>query len=373
MSFLGNLFTKKAVSVLGVDIGSSAIKIVQIRRQSGQAVLETYGELSLGPYAQGVVGQSVQLTPERIAMALSDLMKEKEVNVTTKSCGVSIPFGASLMTELSMPAVAEKQLGVMVPIEARKYIPVPISEVMLDWSIIPTDEKHSDDLSPIPAAAPAKAPNIPQLHILVVAITNDTIAKFQTIVGNANLDASFFEIELFSTIRAVVDEPLRPVMILDIGASSSKIYIVERGVVKASHTVNRGSQDITHAIAGNLGLSLQDAEIMKREQGLNGTDPKLTSAITSTLDYVFSEANRTLLDFEKKYNRTVAKVFLVGGGAALRGLPELAKSNFKTDTVAGNPFAKLATPAFLEQILKQTGPEFAVAIGLALRKLSEVE
>src|ERR1700733_3829046 len=130
MSFFGNLFAKKADSVLGIDIGSSAIKLVQIRRQSGQAVLETYGELSLGPYAQGVVGQAVILPPDRIAVALSDLMKEKEVNVTTKKCGVSIPFASSLMTEISMPAVSEKQLSVMVPLEARKYIPVPIADVM---------------------------------------------------------------------------------------------------------------------------------------------------------------------------------------------------------------------------------------------------
>ncbi|MDO8424034.1 MAG: pilus assembly protein PilM, partial [bacterium] len=81
----------------------------------------------------------------------------------------------------------------------------------------------------------------------------------------------------------------------------------------------------------------------------------------------------TLLSFEKKYNKTVAKVILVGGGAALKGLSELAKNNFKTEVTLAAPFSKLSAPAFLENILRETGPEFAVAIGLALRKLSEEE
>jgi len=127
-------------SVLGVDIGSSAIKIVQIKKKHGQAVLETYGELALGPYGGHGIGQAVVLPTEKIAEAVSDLLKEKEVNITTRKCGLSIPFTSSLMSLVEMPKVSDKQLGVMIPIEARKYIPVPISEVMLDWSVIPKPE-----------------------------------------------------------------------------------------------------------------------------------------------------------------------------------------------------------------------------------------
>ncbi|MDB5194685.1 MAG: Type pilus assembly protein PilM [Parcubacteria group bacterium] len=377
MSLFGNLFKTRGTSVLGVDIGSSAIKIVQIRKKNGQAVLETYGELSLGPYGNAVIGQAVQIPPEKIAEALSDLMKEKEVNVTTRVSGLSIPFASSLMTEIELPAVSLKQLGTMVPIEARKYIPVPISEVQLDWSVIPkTDMKPVAEAEKGPPALvdPGKPVpvNIPKLDILVVAIHNDTISKYQTIVTRAELQAKFFEIELFSTMRAIVDEPLRPVMIMDIGAASTKIYVVERGIVKASHTVNRGAQDITKTISQSLGLTVEKAEVAKREFGLTG-DKQLADVIKLSLDYIFSEANRALLSYEKKSNRAVGKVYLIGGGAALKGLVDVAKENFKTEVVAGDPFGKLSTPAFLTQVLRETGPEFAVAIGLALRMLVEME
>ncbi len=379
-AFFTKFFSKDTPVALGIDIGSSAIKIVQIRKKNSQAVLETYGELALGPYTGAGVGQAVVLAPDKIAQALTDLMKEKEVSITTKKCGISIPFASSLMSVIEMPDVSPKQLSVMVPLEARRYIPVPISEVMLDWSVIPKSEVREEDSSEYTAteerssAGATKSPAaLSKVDVLIVAIHNETIARYQEIVAKSGLEAGFFEIEIFSTMRAVLDEALRPVMIMDIGAASTKLYVVERGVIRSSHTINRGSQDITAAISKSLGLSIERAEVMKRQVGAAGEDKNLTDLIVLTLDYIFAEVNSALLAFEKKHNKAVSKVILVGGGSALKGLAELAKNNFKTEVVIANPFNKVSAPAFLENILKETGPEFAVAIGLALRKLSEEE
>ncbi|MEX2013971.1 MAG: pilus assembly protein PilM [Parcubacteria group bacterium] len=381
MAFFSKFFSEGESSALGIDIGSSAIKIVQIKKKNSQAVLETYGELALGPYAGVGVGQAVVLAPDKIAQALMDLMKEKEVNITTKKCGISIPFASSLMSVIEMPDVSSKQLAVMVPLEARKYIPVPISEVMLDWSIIPKSEvkdgeeaeySTTEERPSIERGATAPT-TMAKVDVLMVAIHNETIARYQEIVAKSGLEAGFFEIEIFSTMRSVLDEALRPVMIMDIGAASTKLYVVERGIIRSSHTINRGSQDITATISKSLGMTLERAEVMKRQVGAAGDDKNLTDVITLTLDHIFGEVNTALLAFEKKYNKAVSKVILVGGGSALKGLSELAKNNFKTDVVIANPFNKVSAPAFLENILKETGPEFAVAIGLALRKLSEEE
>jgi len=379
MRFFTKFFHPTEPVALGIDIGSSAIKIVQIKKKNGQAILETYGELALGPYAGLGVGQSVVLSTEKIAQALVDLMKEKEVNITTKKCGISIPFSASLMTVIEMPDVSSKQLAVMVPLEARKYIPVPVSEVMLDWSIIPKSEVRPEDSSEYALdesqtdSSKANTKVMPKVDVLVVAIHNETIARYKEIVVKAELEASFFEIEIFSTMRAVLDDALRPVMIMDLGAATTKLYIVERGVIRSSHTINRGAQDITSTISKSLGIPLEQAEVTKRQVGVLGQDKNFNDVIILTLDYIFAEANTTILAFEKKYNKTISKTVLVGGGAVLKGLSELAKNNFKTEVVLADPFSKVSAPAFLENILKETGPEFAVAIGLALRKLVEEE
>lgn len=379
MGFFTKFIKQDSPSALGVDIGSSAIKIVQLKKKNGQAVLETYGELALGPYAGLGVGQAAILPPDKIAQALMDLMKEKEVNITTNKCGISIPFASSLMAVIEMPEVSSKQLSVMVPLEARKYIPVPISEVMLDWSIIPKSEVRADDSSEYTSEKPNFASNtttpapFAKIDVLIVAIHNETIARYQEIVAKAGLEAGFFEIEIFSTMRSVLDDALRPVMIMDMGAASTKLYVIERGVIRSSHTINRGSQDITSTMSKSLNMTLEQAEIMKRQTGMAGEDKNLNEIIGLTLDHIFSEVNTTILSFEKRYNKTISKVILVGGGSALKGLSDLAKNNFKTEVASADPFSKVSSPAFLESILKETGPEFAVAIGLALRKLMEEE
>src|SRR3989338_4456481 len=111
---------KREGSILGIDIGASSAKIVQLRASRGTAILETYGEIALGPYGGQSVGKAVKLTPEKIAEALTDLIRE--ANVTARTGGLSIPFSASLVSILEMPKVDKDSLKRMVPIEARKYI-----------------------------------------------------------------------------------------------------------------------------------------------------------------------------------------------------------------------------------------------------------
>lgn len=356
-----------------MDIGSSSIKVVQLRRQGGRAVLETYGELALGPYGGVGIGDPVNLSNDKIIEAIKDLLKEKEVNITTRACGIAIPFTSSLISVIDMPLVPVKQLATMIPIEARKYIPVPISEVTLDWSIIPKDE--NPETAPEPQTDSEGKPLPPKVEVLIVALHNGTIANYKEIVEKSTLDAAFFEIEIFSTMRSILDDEVKPVLLIDMGAVSTKLYIVERGILRGSHIINRGSQALTTALSKALNISAQDAEVMKREKGMEGVAGGIgvKDVMTSTLDYIFSEANRILLAYQKRYGKNISKVVLVGGGSALKGITEAAKKSFQTEIVAGNPFSKVVAPAFLEEVLRDTGPEFAVAVGIALRKLQETE
>lgn len=357
-------------SVLGIDIGSSSIKVVQLRRKNGRAVLETYGELALGPYMQLEVGRATKLPTEKIIEAINDVLTES--NATTKSCALSIPMRQSLVSIIRMPQMKDAQLAQMIPIEARKYIPVPISEVALDWFVIPKIDAEPDDYMGVPEGEH----KMPQVEVLVVAIHNDVLQTYSSIVTNTKLDASFFEIEMFSTVRAVIEPgDNTPVMICDVGAGVVKVYIVERGVIRDSHVINKGSQDITLNISQSLNVSIEFAEKLKRNYGRNTReqDEQIKEIIDLVLLPVLSEINTVLLTFQKRYNKNVSKVFLIGGGAMLYGLDQRAQERLAIPVLYGDPFAKLETPAFLEGVLKQTGLAFATSIGLALRKLQELE
>jgi len=378
-NFLGSfkLGGTDSKSIVGIDIGASSIKVVQLKKKRGVAVLETYGELALGPYGDTEVGRATSLTSAKLTEALLDILTE--ANVTTKLCGVSIPFSASLISIMSMPSnIDESQLAKMIPIEARKYIPVPISEVTLDWFVIP--EKENKYLSKEDTAKDGKDASSnngevsSKVNVLLVAIHNETLNKYREVLKAADLSVSFYEIEFFSTIRAIIGTGIDPVMIVDMGAVATKVYVVEFGIVKVSHIVNKGSQDITLALSRSMGISVVEAERLKREVGLIQTTdkPQIKESILLTLEYIFSESNRVLLNYQRKYNRSVGKVLFTGGGSILKGLQEEVATRFSTEVVLADPFSKIETPAFLEAVLKEVGPEFAVAVGVALRKLQEL-
>lgn len=359
-------------SAIGIDIGSSSVKMVQLRTMKETIVLETYGEISLAPYAGMPVGKSVKLEPEKIAEAISDLIRE--ANITASNGGIAIPFSSSLITIIDMPKVGESQLKRMIPIEARKYIPVPVSEVTLDWFVIPEDNA-SDAFDRIQEETKLQKSG---QEVLIAAIHNDTIRNFQTTMSSAHIAVNFFEIEIFSAIRSALGSGIVPVVVVDVGASSTKIYVIERGIVRASHLVSIGSQSLTEAVERSLGWPFEKAERMKREWGLRDSDAysreendRMHEAMLSTLSRIFAEVNRVLLTYGKRYNKNVSSVVFVGGGAALQGLADIAKDALKVDVVMGDPFAKVETPAFLDNVLRAIGPGFAVAVGVAMRRLRQ--
>jgi type IV pilus assembly protein PilM len=360
--------TDQNKSVLGIDVGPSSIKIVQLKKKKGRAILETYGELSLGPYAGVEIGRATNLAADKTSQAVIDVLRES--NTTTNRCGISIPMGSSLVSFIKLPKVDDKQLAQMIPIEARKYIPVPISEVSLDYLVIPRNEAIASEYE-----NSEEKPEEKTVDVLLVVIHNDALEKNREITKMAKLDTAFSEIEIFGSMRSVLEPGTAPQMIIDMGSSTTKIYIIERGILRTSHLISRGSQDITLAISKSLGVSIDEAEKMKRENGLlqKATDQVNLNEITSlTLDYIFSEIGRVLLNYQKKTEKNVSKVFLTGGGVLLKGLREKAESSFSVPVVMADPFSKVEYPAFLETVLKQAGPSFAVAIGLALRRLQDI-
>lgn len=351
---------QKPRSVVAVDLGISSVKIVQLRKEKGQAILETYGELACGPYNELSVGQATNLPVEKTVELLTDLFKE--ANVTTNLAIFSIPSRSSLIVSAEVPESAQNNLAEVIPIEARKYVPVAISEVMLDWWVIPR------------SSAGLTANQKRNIEVLIASIHKDTIRQYQDIAQKLKLEVNSFEIETFSSIRSVIPNDLVATAILDIGSGTSKIAIVDYGIVRLSHTIDKGSQDITVAISKSLSIPFVKAEEIKRKLGLVGDVEKgdLVEMVSPTVEYIFAEVNKVMVKYQEEHQRSIDKIVLIGGGAMLKGILELAKSIVGVPVVMGLPFDKVEAPAFLNNVLKETGPEFAVAIGLALRKLEDL-
>lgn len=364
-AFSGLLGVKADDRAVGIDIGTSSIKVVELRKESGRAVLETYGALALGQYAEGGhIGQVTNLDSETIAKALKDALKE--TNITSNNVVLGIPSVSCIIFILQLPAeIDEKNLVTVIPNEAKKFIPVPLTDVSLDWYVIPRRED-----SGIESRVLSESGGQAQISVLVVATLNDTLVKYTEVLQKAGLPMESLEIEVFSHIRSVLTRELYPVLIVDIGASKTKLTIVEHGIVETFRLVNRGAQDMTMAIAHSLEVPFEKAESIKKETGLIiGVEyPKVPDIIKTHLSDIFHEANSTILAYEKRYNKNIGKIIFTGGGAMTKGLLEYAKQSFAAELVVADPFSKVESPIFLSGVLKTTGPEFSIALGLALKK-----
>jgi type IV pilus assembly protein PilM len=360
---LGNVFKdfgsffKKEQSVLGIDIGTSSIKVVQLKKEKERGVLETYGELAIGPYAQLGIGQAAKLTEEDLISAIKDLLRE--ANVTAKNAAISIPLSACFVTIINLPFTTEQGLSEVIQIEARRYIPVPISEVVLDWWVIPKEAEKPDSKKKDTTS------------VILVAIHKNTIELYKNIIAAAGLKADAFEIESFSAIRSSLGRESTATAVLDLGASTSKLSIVDYGIMRSSYSINHGSQELTMALSRSLSIDFNKAEQMKREIGLSDLPEhrEVVNVLKPVLDFILSEVNRFIKDYQNKNNRSVGKIVALGGGSSLKGLIDFSIKRFTIEVRTADPFLKVEYPVFLSDVLKKVGVNFAVALGLALREI----
>ncbi|OGZ08373.1 MAG: hypothetical protein A3C93_02810 [Candidatus Lloydbacteria bacterium RIFCSPHIGHO2_02_FULL_54_17] len=360
-----SLFPKPgAGSVVGVDIGSAFVKVVELGAKGGKATLKTYGESALGPVAGFEVGQATNLPAEKLAEVIIGLFRE--ANVVSRDISFSIPLTSTLLTVIEMPDVDADQLKEMIPLEARKYIPTAITEVSLSHWIIP--KSNAVYVDPDAEAKNKNAP--PKVEVLLAVVHNDVIAKYNDIAKRIGATGVSFEIETFSTIRAVLGRDNAPSMLIDIGAANTKVALIEEGVVRSSHLINSGSQDITSALARAKGISVVEAEEIKQTFGLFGdpNDPSVAEIVRLAADRMFAEASRIFEKYQRERRVAIGKVVLAGGGSLMKGVPELVSNGFGVSAVYGNAFGSVEAPAAILPLLKEAGPEFAVAAGLALRK-----
>ncbi len=362
-----NLIPKKgAGAVVGLDIGGSFVKAVQLRKKGGRAVLDTYGEIALGPFVGLEVGQAANLPTEKLVEAINALFVEAKI--VSRDIVFSLPLTSTLLTVIEMPDLGEARLKEMIPIEARKYVPTSVTEVTIShWMIPRLARSYVDpDQEEKEKGQPTK-----KVDVLLAAVHNDIFARYGEIAKQLGATSVTYEIEVFSLIRSVLGRDATPSMIIDIGSANTKVIVVEEGIVRSSHLTNIGSQDITIALSRSKNISLSAAEDIKRTFGLPGdpADPTIAEVMRLAVDRIFQEANRIKARYQHDKRVQVGRVVLTGGGALMKGIHELATMSFDTEVSFGNGFEKVEAPASVEPLLKDSGPEFAIAVGLALRKV----
>ncbi len=348
----------KANGKLGIDIGTASIKVVELEEKSSRFNLINYGlfELKGSTNAAGVAGQNIlKLPDDEIVWGLKEVINKAAIK--SKNVVASIPSFSTFSTVIQMPYLSEQDLAKAIPFEAKKYIPIPLEEVNMDWSIIEASQNRNN-------------PGQPMVDVFMAAVPKVETVRYQKIMQGAGLTLRALELENSALIRGLVGNDLSPIVVVNIGGRSTSILIVSKGYERVGHNYEIGGFEITKSIARSLNISPEKAEELKKKMGLNQNDDNIIQqAMSSLIDMMVFETNKTIANYEESSNQKVTKVMLVGGMVNMPNFLNYFKQKLNRDVSAGNPMARVVLPQGLGKIVGEIASTFAVAAGLAMREI----
>lgn len=360
-----DFLAKKPTSYAGIDIGTSSVKMVQLKLEENKAKLETYGFLdNFGTFEfsdnTNRIGK-LKVLDDRIVEIIKKIVKE--AGISTNEAVMSVPVFSTFSSIIEFPEMAGEEIAKAIPFEARQYIPVPLEEVILDWSIV--GKKLNKE---------GGVPGVPKqfiTQVMLVAIPKDIALKYARIAESAGLKLVALEAESFAMARSLVGNDKTPVLVLDIGFKHTSISIIDKGCVMVNRGVDTGSSEFTRAVSQGMGIDFNRAEQLKREIGLKqaGTDHEVSKLIMPMIDIISNETFRLINVYMQKNNRRIEQVIVTGGGSRIEGLIEYFEKNLNMKVLAGNPWARVVYNTELDSSLREIAPFFSVSIGLAMREL----
>lgn len=350
------LFSKPK-SQLGVDIGSSNIKIVQLRAKDDRFIMETYGLVNVSYQITGTKDSAVTITQT------ADLLKKlmNKAGVTTNHVVASLPNSAVFTSVIEMPKIPESELKTAIEFEAKKYVPLPLEEVALSWSVIEDKRTRITKDTNLGSFKSGES----KTKILLTAVPTAVIDSYVKLFQMAGLTPQALEIEALSLIRSLVAEDANTTLVIDIGAKSTSINLVDGGYLRLSKNLNVGGDTVTSSIAQSLSVNFARAEQFKKDFGLSSNAQQIPQVMRPILDIIKNEAQQLISLFESRGER-IDRILLSGGGSKLPNLKEYF-SVLGKPVVLAQPWSRVVYPPNLKPIVEPLGLNLAVAVGLAMR------
>lgn len=369
-----SFFNFKSKNKIGVDIGTASIKIAELSKDGGRFKLENYGffELESIDEALNLAGSAggskvAQLSDQDLAWGIKEVLKRSKISA--RDAIASVPSFSTFATVISMPYLSEKDMAKTINFEARKYIPLPLDEVVIDWSIINVAANAGSQLSPVDSQQGGGA-KPPTVEVFLVAVPKQETERYKNIMKAAGLNLRALELENAALIRSLIGNDLSPVAIVNIGGRSTSILIVDGGFERMSHNYEIGGFEITKSISRSLNVSLKRAEELKRSFGIKEIDNNvIEQAMSSLIDMMAFETKKTIHNYEEVKKNKITKIILVGGLANMPNFPNYFGAKLGVPLVPGNSLARVILPDELNKLREELNSTFTIAIGLAMREI----
>ncbi|MFH1171708.1 MAG: pilus assembly protein PilM [bacterium] len=362
-------FFAKKQDYLGIDIGTSSIKVVELRNEAGRPKLVTYGFVEES--ADLIKNDSPQ-SQSRIVAILRKIFEQ--AHTTSDKAVAALPSFAVFSSIISLPPMSEKDLLSAVRWEAKKFVPMPLEDMILDWRAIkePAVRPQPQTVSSSPSGqvdTPAKKPK--DVKVLLTAAPKTLVRRYLDIAKAADLQLVSLETESFALERSLIGNDPSPVMIIDIGAIATDISVIVRGIPILNRSIDVGGETITKSIMNSLSVDHDRAEQFKRDFGMaaDQANQQIPHTIEFIMGSIVNETRYCLNLYQGQGTREVEKVILSGGSAFLPQLPEYLSRTLNLKVFIGDPWARVIFPMELKSALQEIGPRFSVAIGLAMRNI----
>lgn len=348
-----SLFGGKKKSSVGIDIGTSSIKIAELALGTANKIqLTNYAEYDVG-IGPALHSTSVKLSAAEASEILKRIMGEASI-VSGIDVAMSVPIFSGFAILISLPVMPDAELEQAVLYEAKKYIPISLSEVQFEWVRVTNSSKG---VQGIDATA----------DILIVAVTNELISKYASIAKLSGLTLKYLELDIFSLARSLVTKDLKSALIIDVGSQNTNVTVVQGEWPVTTRNIDVSGAEFSKVLASSLGLDLARAEEIKKKEGVYAGE----GILAPLLDSVFMEAKRLMDDYAARSKEEIKKIIVCGGSARLRGITDYAKKVIGKEVVVGSPFHDIIYPRILEETLNDLAPSFGVAVGLALREFKQ--
>jgi|YelNatPaOPRAMG01_1025707.scaffolds.fasta_scaffold13610_4 type IV pilus assembly protein PilM len=333
---------------VGIDIGTFSIKIAQVKLSGEGPVLENIGMVPASAVFKGGFR-----TFERDTLLISTEQVEKGLKILSEETGIklnkvcfSLPDFVSFFSTFEIPSLKRHEIPLVVKTEARKYLPIGLTEVDFTWKIVETSQSG--------------------YKIVLIAFPKEVTHQYKLIAQNLKIKEFTFDPEMISLSRIFGEEGV--VAVLDFGAKSICCSIVDDKNLKFNFSLDFGGNIFNEKISKNFGIGIEDAEELKKEYGVRDSENLLTKILLPYLQKIGQDCQKIFEEFQRREKKDVKKIILCGGGAMLPGLLHFFQQYFKIEVVIGNPFLKILTPGhFLGKIDLEDAVLFSVAVGSALK------
>ena len=348
------LFGKKK-NLVGLDIGSSSVKAVEMKPGKGETWQLTTIGLEYLPQEAIVDGQIMDSTS--VIDAIQRLFSEYRIK--TQDVATAISGSSVIVKKIQLPSMSEQELAESIHWEAEQYIPFDIQEVNLDYQVL--DAGAADG----------------NMDILLVAAKKDKINDYQSVITQAGRNPIVMDVDAFALQNSYEMnygvEPGRVVAMANIGASQANINVVRGDTSIFTRDITTiGGNQFTEAIQKDLNVSFEQAENMKQGQGDNAE--AVAGILQSVTESVLLEVQKTFDFFKATTSEDrIDRVVLSGGSARIPGLSDAMSERFDSRVEIFNPFQNVTynPKDFDAEFLEEVGPACAIAVGLAMRKAGE--